>query len=69
MGKPMFKPGSRNDRRLQKKLDELEQAADKAERERLRRESEGLLKGYDTIATSTNDVWEMEYEDWEESGE
>lgn len=66
LGKPPFKPGSRHDRRLQRVI-EKERAKEDHDKAA---EIEGLMQGYDTIGTSTGDNfgWEMEVEDWEETG-
>ena len=60
MGKPAFKPGSRKDRRYQANMERAERKIEAAEQ-----------REYEAAVTSkpTSDVWEMEIEDWEESGE
>lgn len=67
-GKPPFKPGSRLDRKWQKVLEREQEREDREDVESLAREEERLLRGYDTLGGQQNGPWEMEVEDWEETG-
>ena len=63
MGKPAFKPGSRKDRRFQANMERAEA------KELAKLEAAEEKEFVEAVKKRPDNVWDMEIEDWEESGE